>query len=254
MNLKKIILIAGILFIVGRLAVALAASNELAGLQASFLKGEYDTVASSAGDMIKRGASQRDALLYLRGVSAVKLKDYELAQSSLKQLIDDFPSSRWAAQGRLSLGDVLEMTGKPQDALELYSRFQKEPASEPYRSQFSYRIGRLQRQFGRWEESKASLQQAASTSGSLGTSQASEILNKEEFYFSAQVGAFSTESNANKLASELKNRGYDAFVVKASMDGKILNKVRVGKFSAKAEAEEKAQKLRQDGFPARVVP
>ncbi len=254
MNLKKVIVIAGILFIVGGLAAAFAVSSELAGLQASFLKGEYDTVVSDAGGMIKRGASQRDALLYLRGVSAVKLKDYELAQSTLKQLIDDFPSSRWAAQGRLSLGDVLEMTGKSQDALELYTRFQKEPASEPYRSQLSYRIGRLQRQFGRWEESKTSLQQAASTSGSLGTSQASEILSKEEFYFSAQVGAFSTESNANKLASELKSRGYSAFVAKSSADGKILNKVRVGKFSTKAEAEEKSRQLQQDGFPSRVVP
>jgi N-acetylmuramoyl-L-alanine amidase len=118
----------------------------------------------------------------------------------------------------------------------------------------SYRIGRLQRKFGRWEESKTALQQAASTGGTLGTGQASEILSKEEFYFSAQVGAFSTASNADKLAAELRNRGYEAFVVKATSDGKMLNKVRVGKFSKKAEAEEKARQLQQDGFPTRVVP
>lgn len=83
---------------------------------------------------------------------------------------------------------------------------------------------------------------------------AKELLGSQDFYFSVQVGAFGTEANALRLQSELRRRGYEAFVTDAWVEGRRLYRVRVGQFSDRAKAEEQEQRLRQDGFPTRIFP
>jgi len=60
-----------------------------------------------------------------------------------------------------------------------------------------------------------------------------------------QVGAFSLKSNAEKLMSELKAKGYSAFI--SSTD---LHRVQMGAFSVKNNAERLAEELRAKGYSA----
>lgn len=85
-------------------------------------------------------------------------------------------------------------------------------------------------------------------------SHAKEVLGSEDFYFSVQVGAFGTEANALRLESELRRRGYEAFVTETLVDGRRLYRVRVGRFSDRAKAEELERRLRQDRFPTKIFP
>jgi FtsZ-interacting cell division protein YlmF len=71
----------------------------------------------------------------------------------------------------------------------------------------------------------------------------SEISSEKKVY-TVQVGAFSTEKNAQNLAKEIRDKGYQTYVVK----GKTLYKVQVGEFKNYQEAQNIAQKLKELGY------
>jgi len=72
----------------------------------------------------------------------------------------------------------------------------------------------------------------------------SEISSEKKVY-TVQVGAFSTEKNAQNLAKEIRDKGYQTYVVK----GKTLYKVQVGEFKNYQEAQNISQKLKELGYP-----
>lgn len=72
----------------------------------------------------------------------------------------------------------------------------------------------------------------------------SEISSEKKVY-TVQVGAFSTEKNAQNLAQEIRDKGYQTYVVK----GKTLYKVQVGEFKSNEEAQNISQKLKELGYP-----
>jgi cell division septation protein DedD len=71
----------------------------------------------------------------------------------------------------------------------------------------------------------------------------SEISSEKKVY-TVQVGAFSTEKNAQNLANEIRDKGYQTYVVK----GKTLYKVQVGEFKTSEEAKKISEKLKKLGY------
>jgi len=72
----------------------------------------------------------------------------------------------------------------------------------------------------------------------------SEIVSDKKVY-TIQVGAFSKEINAQNFAKEIRDKGYQIYVVK----GKTLYKVQVGEFKNYEEAQNISQKLKELGYP-----
>lgn len=62
--------------------------------------------------------------------------------------------------------------------------------------------------------------------------------------YRVQTGAFSNKANADKLAAELKSKGFDTYIVLVG----TLYKVQVGAYSVKANAEAMAAKLKAAGY------
>jgi tetratricopeptide (TPR) repeat protein len=62
--------------------------------------------------------------------------------------------------------------------------------------------------------------------------------------YTVQVGVFSKEINAQYLAKEIRDKGYQTYVVK----GKTLYKVQVGEFKSYEEAKKISQKLNELGY------
>ena len=62
--------------------------------------------------------------------------------------------------------------------------------------------------------------------------------------YRVQTGAFAVKANADKLAAELKGKGFDTYVVQ--VDG--LYKVQVGAYSVRANADAMAAKLTAAGY------
>ncbi len=71
----------------------------------------------------------------------------------------------------------------------------------------------------------------------------SEIVSEKKMY-TVQVGAFSKEESAHNLAKEIRNKGYQTYVIK----GKTLYKVQVGEFKTSDEAKAISEKLKKLGY------
>jgi cell division protein FtsN len=76
-----------------------------------------------------------------------------------------------------------------------------------------------------------------------------------ESYFCIQVGAFSSKPVAEKLANQLRRKGYYVDVLDPFPGGKTLYRVRVGKFKTRsAQLLETERKLRrQEKLPVDII-
>lgn len=73
--------------------------------------------------------------------------------------------------------------------------------------------------------------------------------------WAVQVGSFSSENNAQRLATRLREAGFDVYVTPFRQSGRELYRVRVGPVAGRAAAERLAARVRDetDG-PAKPVP
>jgi len=232
-----------------------ARAEELAVLQAMFLRGDYSTVVREARNMDRQGRELSDGALYLWGICALKLEDAQEGRQALQRLMSQYPSSRWRAPSWLALGQSWEEEGKDEEALKVYGQLLEEQKTGPYSGQAVLRMAKAQMRLGQWEESRTTLEQLVrGAPGSPEAAAAREMLQQGTFYYCVQVGAFSSEENAQRLAGELKRRGYVSEISEGSLQGKTFYRVRVGRFNSHGEAEGELQKLRQEGFPGRIFP
>ena len=72
--------------------------------------------------------------------------------------------------------------------------------------------------------------------------------------WAVQLGAFSTRDKADGLVSDLRRRGYAAFVLEYRASGKVLHRVRVGPEQDRERAVAIAERLRKDGYQPVVAP
>lgn len=75
------------------------------------------------------------------------------------------------------------------------------------------------------------------------TSTPTQYTNSKIIY-RVQVGAFTIKGNADRLANELKSKGYSVIVVKSG----VLYRVQVGAFSVKSNADKMAAELKKKGY------
>ena len=71
--------------------------------------------------------------------------------------------------------------------------------------------------------------------------------------FTVQVGAFTQESNAYRLAATLRTRYQDVSVVQYNRGDMVFRRVRVGKLDSLEEAEKLKARLRQEGHKQAFV-
>ena len=72
--------------------------------------------------------------------------------------------------------------------------------------------------------------------------------------WAVQLGSFSSAENANRLAADLRQKGFAAFLSKTESAGKELHRVRIGPQKDKPAAEAMASRLKDAGHTGQVVP
>ncbi len=82
----------------------------------------------------------------------------------------------------------------------------------------------------------------------------SNSLLPPEGSYNIQIGAFSSEENAGKMADELKAKGHETVIERVSIDGKDSFKVKIIEKDSKESAAKKADELKSEGYDAIVVP
>ena len=69
-----------------------------------------------------------------------------------------------------------------------------------------------------------------------------------------QLGSFADKDNAERLAADLRDKGYAAFLSQLQTGSGALQRVRVGPQKDRASAEEIAAQLARNGLSSQVVP
>lgn len=72
--------------------------------------------------------------------------------------------------------------------------------------------------------------------------------------WAVQLGSYSNKTNAERLAAELRSKGYAAFISQFSTENGQLHRVRIGPQKDRASAESVAERLAADGEKGQVVP
>lgn len=72
--------------------------------------------------------------------------------------------------------------------------------------------------------------------------------------WAVQLGSFSSEANANRLAAELKRKGFGAFLSRVPGSSGELLRVRVGPQENRQAATRMAERLDAAGYEGQVVP
>jgi DedD protein len=87
-----------------------------------------------------------------------------------------------------------------------------------------------------------------------GTPAATAATESATGMWAVQLGSFSDEANAERLAANLRKEGYAAFLSRHETSSGSLHRVRVGPQKDRQSAETVASKLGGDGHKGQVVP
>jgi tetratricopeptide (TPR) repeat protein len=256
--MKKIL---GALFILFFCSGAVYAIN-LDGVKGHFLKSEWkdairegETLLAGSG----RDSSDLDQLYYYLGMSYFKEGEYLRSADIFDIILKEFPKSSFAEQ---ALRASIESYSSARDygsAIDKCQLFLKKYPKSPSVTEVC-RLVIINRQ-------KMDKQNAAGASATAPQSSEMDpdlVLAKDLIEgrvkipdtqsFWVQVGAFSSDSNADKLASKLRAVSYTAIVAHAVSKGKSVFKVRVGPYHSKEEAQAESKKLSLQGYPTKVIP
>jgi len=72
--------------------------------------------------------------------------------------------------------------------------------------------------------------------------------------WAVQLGSFSDQKNADRLAADLRKQGFAAFLITLPTDSGELHRVRIGPQKDRASADAMAERLRKAGHPGKVLP
>ena len=147
------------------------------------------------------------------------------------------------------------MDGKYPGALKVAEElYAKSPHSE-FLSLIYLKLARANLKLGRWQKAKEYLQKITNEFPQSLEAHTAKQLLEEKQYFAVQVGAFLDRGRAEKLVSELKEKGEYAYTVETiDREGKKFYRVRVGKLALLDDAQTLESKLAQLGYPTRIYP
>ena len=92
------------------------------------------------------------------------------------------------------------------------------------------------------------------TDQSPATTSAASVKTSTTGMWAVQLGSFSSQENAERLASSLRDQGFAAFLSRLQTDSRSLHRVRIGPQKDRESAEAIASQLKKSGHNGQVVP
>ena len=198
----------------------------------NFLKGNYSETESLASTYLASNSSFEDAgeVAYLQALSLLKLGRLSEARTKFNLVAQSPRPSPVKAAACASLGDSYFIEKHADLALLWYEEvLQKYPDSDEA-SYVRDQIRKIGKPAG---EAPAKSQE-------------------KKFFYTVQVGSFSSERNAKTLIQKLAKSEYDAYLEKDDTGG--FFRVRVGHLDRKEDARILESSLKQEGYITRIYP
>ena len=258
------------LFSIGIPAPSLCASTavNIAGIERSFLNGDYAKVLSDTRGAIDERRSTNDGkrlddLYYMKALAEIKLNKYSEARGTFSTLLEKCQSSRRAFDAAVGIGDTFFLSGDAPRALTAYNEAINRYSDTKNVATAYYRIGNCYKKMGLHDKA-AEYERRAKRDAPLGfeakavadeagysapkASQSAEGSGSGSGDYSVQAGYFKSKKNASGLASNLKAQGFDSAV---SQSGDFY-RVTVGRYQTKRDASTQAAKLKRLGFSTKI--
>jgi len=227
-----------------------------------FLEGDYKSAILEGEKILAsyRQASDLDELYYILGLSYLKDGNFLRASDIFEIILKEFKNSTFKEEAKLGLGDTYFLRGGYGQAEGHYKELIDNNPRTKLKAQVYYRLSQIGFKKGDTQQGKEyldKLKQDSPVSPEL-------KLNKDlyaaansfsGFYYTVQVGSFSSSINAKNLTQKLIEEGYAAYIEEvSSSDGKSIYRVRVGKLTSRWEAIELEKKLSGEGYPTKICP
>ncbi|HTZ10767.1 MAG TPA: SPOR domain-containing protein [Candidatus Margulisiibacteriota bacterium] len=234
---------------------------DLDKVKVNFLSGDYKA-AISEGEKLLAGASQAgqsDELYYFLGLSYLKDGNYLRASDIFEIILTEFKESKFKEEAKMGLGDTYFLRSDFGKAEEYYRQALAESPESRIKPALYYRLSQSGFKKGDPEQGKVYLDKLRNE-----FPQGAELVANQdicllppansEFFYTVQVGCFSSSVNANNFLKTLADKGYSAYIEEAVISGLPSYRVRVGKSKSRQEILELEQKLSREGYPTKVCP
>jgi len=223
-----------------------------------FLNGDYKS-AISEGEKVLANTGDRlpqlDGLYYILGLAYLKDGNYLRASDIFEIIIKEFRNSAFRDEAKLGLGDSYFLRGGYDNAQAHYKELLNSNPHTKLAPLVYYRLSQIGFKKGDTIEAKEYLDRLKKESPSnLEIKLNDDLSFLSDIYYTVQVGSFAKMTNARNLCDKLINKGYDAYVQEAEINGTKICRVKVGKLKSRAEAVQLENKLSSEGYPTKIIP
>jgi len=222
-----------------------------------FLRGDYKNLVADGENAIKHaalGVKDRKEILYLMGLSCIKLGHFNKARKVVKEILD-MKGDGFNEEAIIGIADSYFDEKNFDRAIESYKdAIRKYPESDRL-SGIYFNLGLCYKAKKNPEKTNFYFQKIKEKySMSFEANKIEyETSTRKITYYIIQLGAFRSLRNAKRLGRKLARKKHDYYIQKVRKNGKIIYRVRGGKFSNKYYAMRLLKKLRRDGFVAKII-
>lgn len=222
-----------------------------------FMKGDYDSLVRETERNLanqRLGRSEKKNVLYFTGLSYMKMEKFGKARSIFSEILE-MRGEEGRQDAYISIADSYFHEGDIDRAIKTYEKVLTIYPRNDRISGVYYNLGLCYK--AKKDSSKANdyfkkVKTYYNTSFEAEKVEYAPIA-KGPVYYIVQLGAFSSLTNAKKLAKDLRRKKFDYYIQKVTKDGYTLYRVRAGKFSNKYYAERLVRSLRRNRFQAKII-
>ena len=236
----------------------LSAASFIEKINVLFLKEDYGGLVKNAKSNLSRyklDRNEKKEVLYLAGLSYIKLGNFSKARESFSDILKARGNS-FKQEAYVGIADSYFYGKNFTGAIKAYKDvLNKYPQSDRL-SGVCYNLGLSYKAEKDFDKANYYFEHVKNRYGKSFEAEKVVYLQTSKndvHYYIVQLVALRSLQKAKKLVQQLARKKYDAYIQKTK-DGKItLYRVRAGKFSNKSYATRLQKRLRRDGFSAKII-
>jgi len=226
-------------------------AQSLSSAEKAYIRGDYNETIRICLDKINSSVS--DEALYFAALSFSKLGNYPRAREYFRRLLKGFKNSKFYDKALIKLVDTYFLEDNLEKSGYLYKSILKEYPNLSYKPLVYLRLAQISAKQGNWQNMHHYINIIKHAYPASVENRLALRLERRGDFFTVQVGAFSSKSNAVRFSRRLKPI-YPVYIAAEKEENFTLYKVRVGKYKSKAQAENIYDSLTNEGYPARIYP
>ena len=228
----------------------------VADIEKDMLNENYARAITTARTVLGRPLSlnEKRRANYLVGICYLKLANGIRSREYFKKGISE-KTDTITLSCLMGTADSYYIEAQYLEAIKRYDYILSKYRKIPNEANIVYKMAQSYYHLGDWAKAKKYYKKTKNDySESFESEFARNILDKNCFYYTVQVGSFGNKDNADKLVRKLRKSNYPAFINETNDNTDTFYRVRVGKFSELQEAKQYEQNLKKDALPTKIYP